>query len=233
MTMVGSWLDPTLTTQTLEPVAKPFPPYRWAGTVAAVVNWTGFGILFASVPAAAVCVVLRFRLPGGRAPAAALGRVRGGRLGGRAGGGHRAGGHVSPAQRGRLLLPAVAVGAPGHRRGRAPATGCGTWTARSAAPSPTPCSPCCWASATPPSLGLGRLPSRARPWSWPPPPWPWRWCSPPAPPGPGAGRPVLQPAPLRRRPDPEGFSAWLRDQVDLDALNSELLAVVDQTMQPT
>jgi hypothetical protein len=60
MTMVGSWLDPTLTTQTLEPVAKPFPLHGWAGTVAAVVNWTGFGILFASVPAAAVCVVLRF-----------------------------------------------------------------------------------------------------------------------------------------------------------------------------
>jgi hypothetical protein len=31
----------------------------------------------------------------------------------------------------------------------------------------------------------------------------------------------------------EGFSARLRDQVDLDALNRELLAVVDQTMQPT
>jgi hypothetical protein len=30
-----------------------------------------------------------------------------------------------------------------------------------------------------------------------------------------------------------GFAARLRDQVDLDALNTELLAVVDQTMQPT
>jgi hypothetical protein len=29
------------------------------------------------------------------------------------------------------------------------------------------------------------------------------------------------------------FSARLRDQVDLDTLSSELLAVVDQTMQPT
>ena len=29
------------------------------------------------------------------------------------------------------------------------------------------------------------------------------------------------------------FSARLRDQVDLDALHGELLAVVDQTMQPT
>jgi uncharacterized membrane protein len=41
----------------------------------------------------------------------------------------------------------------------------------------------------------------------------------------------------RRRHDAgrviEGFAARLRDQVDLDALNTELLAVVDQTMQPT
>jgi K+-sensing histidine kinase KdpD len=31
----------------------------------------------------------------------------------------------------------------------------------------------------------------------------------------------------------EGFATRLRDQVDLDALHAELLAVVDQTMQPT
>jgi hypothetical protein len=31
----------------------------------------------------------------------------------------------------------------------------------------------------------------------------------------------------------EGFAARLRDQVDLDVLHGELLAVVDQTMQPT
>jgi hypothetical protein len=31
----------------------------------------------------------------------------------------------------------------------------------------------------------------------------------------------------------EGFATRLRDQVDLDALRGELLAVVDQTMQPT
>jgi len=30
----------------------------------------------------------------------------------------------------------------------------------------------------------------------------------------------------------EGFSARLRQQVDLDSLTAELLAVVDQTMQP-
>jgi hypothetical protein len=42
---------------------------------------------------------------------------------------------------------------------------------------------------------------------------------------------------LRRRHDAgrviDAFAARLRDQVDLDALNTELLAVVDQTMQPT
>jgi hypothetical protein len=41
----------------------------------------------------------------------------------------------------------------------------------------------------------------------------------------------------RRRHDAariiEAFSQRLRDQVDLDALHGELLAVVDQTMQPT
>jgi hypothetical protein len=41
----------------------------------------------------------------------------------------------------------------------------------------------------------------------------------------------------RRRHDTariiEGFSARLRDQVDLDTLSTEVLAVVDQTMQPT
>jgi len=31
----------------------------------------------------------------------------------------------------------------------------------------------------------------------------------------------------------EGYSARLRDQVDLGTLSSELLAVVDQTVQPT
>jgi hypothetical protein len=31
----------------------------------------------------------------------------------------------------------------------------------------------------------------------------------------------------------EAFSARLRDQVDLDTLSAELLAVVDQTIQPT
>ena len=48
-----------------------------------------------------------------------------------------------------------------------------------------------------------------------------------------AGRPAFQPAPLRRRPDGRGLQPRLRDQVDLATLSSELLAVVDQTVQPT
>ena len=59
--IVGSCLDPAPTTQTLEPLAKPFALSGWAGTVATVVSWTGFGIMFACVPAAALCAVLRFR----------------------------------------------------------------------------------------------------------------------------------------------------------------------------
>jgi homogentisate 1,2-dioxygenase len=47
------------------------------------------------------------------------------------------------------------------------------------------------------------------------------------------GRPALQPAQVQHGPDIEAFSARLRDKVDLDALSAEMLAVVDQTMEPT
>ena len=59
--IVGNCLDPALTTQTLKPLAKPFALSGWPGTVATVASWTGFGIMFACVPAAALCAVLRFR----------------------------------------------------------------------------------------------------------------------------------------------------------------------------
>jgi hypothetical protein len=61
MIVVGWCLYPGPMTQTLEPVAKPFALGGWAGTVAGVVDRIGFGILFASVAAAALCPVLRFR----------------------------------------------------------------------------------------------------------------------------------------------------------------------------
>jgi hypothetical protein len=61
MNVVGWWLSPGPMTQTLEPVAKPFSLDGWAGSAATVVTWTGFALTFATIPAAALSVVLRFR----------------------------------------------------------------------------------------------------------------------------------------------------------------------------
>jgi hypothetical protein len=61
MSVVGWSLAPEPMTQTLRPVAKPFPLHGVAGAVAGTVSWIGWGMLFACVPAAAACVVLRFR----------------------------------------------------------------------------------------------------------------------------------------------------------------------------
>ena len=63
--LVGWVLSPTLMTQTLVPVAKPFPLGGWAGMAAGIISWVGWGVLFACIPVAAVCVVLRFRSSGG------------------------------------------------------------------------------------------------------------------------------------------------------------------------
>ena len=59
--VVGWVLSPDPLTQTLRPVPKPFPLHGLAGTVATTVSWVGWGVLFACVPVAALCVVLRFR----------------------------------------------------------------------------------------------------------------------------------------------------------------------------
>jgi hypothetical protein len=61
MNVVGWVLSPSPMTQTIEPVAKPFPLGGWAGTAAGIITWIGWGVQFACVPAAAICVVLRFR----------------------------------------------------------------------------------------------------------------------------------------------------------------------------
>ena len=61
LNVVGWWLSPGPMTQTLEPVAKPFALAGWAGSAANVVTWTGFALTFATIPAAALSVVLRFR----------------------------------------------------------------------------------------------------------------------------------------------------------------------------
>ena len=60
-TVVGWSLAPDPMTQTLRPVAKPFPLHGTAGAVADTIHWMGMGLLFACLPVAAVCVVLRFR----------------------------------------------------------------------------------------------------------------------------------------------------------------------------
>jgi hypothetical protein len=61
MNVVGWWLSPGPMTQTLEPLAKPFSLDGWAGSAATVVTWAGFALTFATIPAAALSVLLRFR----------------------------------------------------------------------------------------------------------------------------------------------------------------------------
>jgi hypothetical protein len=59
--VVGWALSSGAMTQTLRPVAKPFALDGWAGTAAGVFSWAGWAVLFACIPAAALCAVLRFR----------------------------------------------------------------------------------------------------------------------------------------------------------------------------
>ncbi len=120
-------------------------------------------------------------------------------------------------------------------RWRCCATGCGTWTAWSAGPSPTPSSPpcssspTCWSSRPPPRLAgnSGSLAVAAATLS-----------------AAAAFAPLRRQVQdmvdrrfNRRRYDAartvDRFAVRLRDQVDLDALRAELLTVVDQTVQPT
>jgi hypothetical protein len=59
--VIGWVLSSDPMTQTVVPVAKPFALGGWAGEAAGTLSWIGFALLFASIPAAALCVVLRFR----------------------------------------------------------------------------------------------------------------------------------------------------------------------------
>jgi hypothetical protein len=61
MNVGGWWLSPGPMTQTVRPVAKPFALDGAAGAAATVITWIGFGVTFAAIPATALCVVLRFR----------------------------------------------------------------------------------------------------------------------------------------------------------------------------
>ena len=90
---------------------------------------------------------------------------------------------------------------------------------------PAECS--CWVSCSTLSPGSGG-------WPWPPPPWPRRRCSSrPA----AASKLSVDRRFNRRRYNAaqtiEAFSTRLRDQIDLETLTTELLAIVDQTTEPT
>jgi hypothetical protein len=203
LTVIGWALAPAPMTQTLTPVPKPFPLPGMAGEVADLLHWVGWGLLFASIPAAAVSVGLRFRSSRGverqqlrwvaaGAAAAAAGPVLLiplGELG------------LLPTDAfAPLLLLSVPIGvAVAVLRYR-------LWD-------------------------LDRLVSRTVTYA-------------------VVTALVILPYLLRRRVQElvdrrfnrrrydaartvEGFATRLRDQVDLDALHGELLAVVDQTMQPT
>ena len=131
--------------------------------------------------------------------------------------------------------PAESRSATGQQRGRSPMSSEGTWAVPISLPhrhlraghrpagSPLPAHPAC---RHPPG-GRGRQPGSSRRH-------PDRRgrVPPPAPPRAGPGGPAHQPPPLRGRPHRGGVRGRLREQVDLDALSVELLAVVEQTMPP-
>jgi hypothetical protein len=239
MNVVGWWLDPTPMTQTFEAAAKPFALAGWAGSAAAATHWAGMALTFGTIPAAALSVVLRFRSSVG-VERQQLRWVAAG----------AAAAVVGPA----LLIPlealdvlptsdtfawplllsvplAIAVAVLRYRLwdldrliSRTVAYGLLTLVLGLG-----------YAGAV---LVLGQLFGDL---SGRPPSWAVAGAT-------LAAAALFQPARRRsqalvdrrfnrRRYDAartlEGFAARLRDQVDLDALHGELLAVVDQTMQPT
>ena len=114
------------------------------------------------------------------------------------------------------------------------ATGCMTWTGSSAGRWPGLLTLVLGGGYALVVLGLGQLLGRGVP------PGgggrhPGRGRAVPAGPPPPSSRggSALQPPPPRHDPEHQGFRDRLRDQVDLDTLTTDLLAVVDQTMQPT
>jgi hypothetical protein len=237
--VVTWWLSPGPMTQTIKPLAKPFALHGWPGSAATLVNWAGFVVLFASIPAAVLCVILRFRASRG-VERQQLRWVAAG----------AAAAVVGPA----LLIPLEALEV-------LPTTDSFSWPLLLSVPLAiavavlryrlwdldrlisrtvaygllTLVLGLGYAGAV---LVLGQLfgDLGGRPPS---------WAVAAATLGAAA---LFQPARRRiqalvdrrfnrRRYDAartlEGFAARLRDQVDLDALHGELLAVVDQTMQPT
>jgi hypothetical protein len=62
---LAAWFSPVETAETPLPIDNPFGLSGAAGTVAAVVGFTGLVVHTACLPAALLCVVLRFRAPRG------------------------------------------------------------------------------------------------------------------------------------------------------------------------
>ena len=223
-------------------MGRAFFDLRGLDGVLLAANRAALAVTVVGLVAAAASLVGRFRHARGveRLPLALGGAGRGaGGVGGAAGvlftpGGRgcRPPGPCSTS--GRQLLPGGPTRWPPGRR--CCATALMTWTTSSAAPWPTGCSPWSWAAATPWSYS-GSASSWAATAAWwsRPPPWPWRRCL-------SRASRRLQSRAVdrrfnRRRHDAtriiEGFGARLRDQVDLDTLTTDLLAVVDQAIQPT
>jgi hypothetical protein len=109
-----------------------------------------------------------------------------------------------------------------------------TWTRSAAARSPTGCSRCCWPAAMPASsLDSADSWTRVQPGGRRRHP----GCGGALPAGPRGIQALVDRRFNRRRYDTARiiatFSTRLRDQVDLTTLTGELLAVVNQTVQPT
>jgi hypothetical protein len=142
MFVTGVFLIPGPTSDTPVPFDNPFGQPGLPGQLAKGIAAAGLALHVASLLAALLCVILRFRASRGVerqqlrwvATGAAITVL----------------GVTVPLGdlRGAWVDPVVILCVPWPSRWRCCATGSGTWTAWSAGPSPTPWSPPCWSSPT-------------------------------------------------------------------------------------
>jgi hypothetical protein len=130
------------------------------------------------------------------------------------------------------LLSAVGWSLGFRWRWRSCGIGCPTSTGSSTAPWSMGCSPSCWRGSTPAWCWLlgscsAASASRRRAGRWPAPPWPWPPCSSRPGAAPGGRGSALHRRTYNAARTVEAFGSRLREQVDLDTLSTELLAVVD------